>query len=60
MKSKHKVIKLQVAINAVSEQKVAEIENKNLDIVLDTFTYNITNLPNIHEAPVLPDPRHIK
>ena len=60
MKSKHKIIKLQVTINAVSEQKVAEIEYKNVDIVLDTFTYNITKLPNIHEAPVLPDPIHIK
>lgn len=39
MWSKHKIIKLQVAINAVSEQKVAEIQNNNnktqLDIVLE-------------------------
>ena len=28
MWSKHKIIKLQVAINAVSEQKVAEIQKK--------------------------------
>ena len=28
MRSKHKIIKLQVAINAVSEQKVAEIQKK--------------------------------
>ena len=43
MWSKHKIIKLQVAINAVSEQKVAEIQKKNtknknktqLDIVLE-------------------------
>lgn len=28
MRSKHKIIKLQIAINAVSEQKVAKIQKK--------------------------------
>lgn len=51
MRSKHKIIKLQIAINAVSEQKVAEIHTKNYQKTQLDIVSEISQCPPREYAP---------